>query len=128
MIRVCSQRTQAGAKQFVADAGMHQRELKARPRTVYTRPAPPAFVMVIGARSPRTPLHHIIDLVARMHGCTFDAVMSRSRRRYHVVARHAAICAARQSRPGLSLPSLGKLFGGRDHTTILHAMRKRGFR
>lgn len=43
-----------------------------------------------------------------------------------VAARHEAMTAAYQQRPDLSLPQLGKLFGGRDHTTILHAVRKAG--
>jgi chromosomal replication initiation ATPase DnaA len=36
------------------------------------------------------------------------------------------MAAAYQQRPDLSLPQLGKMFGGRDHTTILYAVRKAG--
>lgn len=46
--------------------------------------------------------------------------------------RHARICLARQTaiyevrrqRPNLSYPAIGRWFGGRDHTKILHSVRK----
>jgi chromosomal replication initiator protein len=40
-----------------------------------------------------------------------------------VRARHIAMYLARQLTP-LSLPNIGRQFGGRDHTTVLYAVRK----
>jgi hypothetical protein len=48
-----------------------------------------------------------------------------TRRQRHIVRpRQLAIYAVYLKRPDLSLPHIGRLFGGRDHTTILHAVRK----
>jgi hypothetical protein len=40
-----------------------------------------------------------------------------------VAARFEAIVAVAQVRYAWSLPQLGRFFGDRDHTTILHAIR-----
>lgn len=71
-------------------------------------------------------LHRVIDLVARMHGSTYAHVMSAERTRIHATARHACVCAVKEVRPVYSLKQLGDLFGGRDHTTIIHSLNVRG--
>jgi chromosomal replication initiation ATPase DnaA len=118
----------AGAKQIVPDTGFRMRELKARPRLVEVMPATKLYRLPVAiARkdlSPHTPLQRIIDLVARMHGVSFAAVMGKSRRRHVVLARFAAICAVKEIRPCMTLPTLGRLFG-RDHTSILNALDRR---
>ncbi|WP_029620229.1 helix-turn-helix domain-containing protein [Pseudorhizobium marinum] len=40
------------------------------------------------------------------------------------LARQTAMYAVRKERPTLSLPVIGRWFGGRDHTTVLHSIRK----
>ena len=50
-------------------------------------------------------------------------VLGASRRKDLVSARQTAIYLAREL-TDLSLPLLGRFFGGRDHTTILHAHRR----
>ena len=88
--------------------------------------------VVVPIRTPFAETRRTIDLVARMHGSTLLAVMSKTRLRKHIVPRQAAICAvaeffASKGNPK-SLPELGRMFGGLDHTTVLHAQRKRGYR
>lgn len=123
MFVACATRTMAGAKQIVPDTGFQER---ARPVPVVriVQPKPRRLPVARNDIRPHTPLQNIIDLVARMHGVSFAAVMSKSKRARICIARYAAICAIRQARPGMTLPQLGKLFG-RDHTTIIHALDRR---
>ena len=66
----------------------------------------------------------IIARVAEAFGFTHADIVGDGRTSDVVRARYAAIAAVREARPDLSLPRLGRLFGGRDHTTMLHAIRK----
>jgi chromosomal replication initiator protein len=50
-------------------------------------------------------------------------ICSASRTKDLVLARQIAMYLARQLTPA-SLPTIGKLFGGRDHSTVLHACNK----
>ncbi len=79
---------------------------------------------VVEFRGPRE-IRRIIDLVARMHGETFASVMAPVRFRGPVLARQAAMCAVKEGRPNISIAQIGRIFR-RDHTTVLHAMQKRG--
>lgn len=78
-------------------------------------------------RPPGYAIRAIIDLVARMHGATYDEVMSKCRQHRVVTARQAAMCAVAHKRPDCSLPMLGRIFK-RDHTTVLYVLRVRGLR
>lgn len=66
----------------------------------------------------------IIKRAAEAYGLTYRDLVGRSRRHDIVRARHAAIAVLAADRPDLSLNALGRHFGGRDHTTILFALRK----
>lgn len=66
----------------------------------------------------------IIRAIARSHGVTWKEITSGCRIRHIVAARQTAMYEVRTRRPDLSLPQIGRLFGGRDHTTVLHAIRK----
>ncbi|MFB0491249.1 chromosomal replication initiation ATPase DnaA [Methylobacterium sp. OAE515] len=72
------------------------------------------------AREPR----RIIAQVAVAFGLTHADVVGPSRTAPVLRARLAAIAAVREAHPDWSLPRLGRAFGGRDHTTMLHALRK----
>ena len=75
----------------------------------------------------KTPAKKIIAQVAAIHGLSVAEVMSNRRNRPVVEARFDAIKAVADIRPDMSLPQIGRLFG-KDHTTILHALRRRGGR
>ena len=74
-------------------------------------------------RTPRMERMELIASVAERNGASVSEVLSRRRDRRIVKARHAAILAVRERFDGDSLPMIGRLFN-RDHTSILHVVRK----
>ena len=62
-------------------------------------------------------------VVAAFYGISVAAMISARRMRELVRPRHIAMYLASET-TGQSLPAIGRLFGGRDHTTVLHAVRK----
>lgn len=77
-------------------------------------------VNLLAHPSPKT----IIKLVALKHGVARVDVVGPPRTRPIVAARHEAIGLIYTHCKHYSLPELGRFFGNRDHTTMLHAMRK----
>ncbi|HEX2554214.1 MAG TPA: helix-turn-helix domain-containing protein [Microvirga sp.] len=69
----------------------------------------------------------IIATVAARHGMTASTLLGPSRCRPVKTARWEAIREVRLAFPHRSLPWLAQQFG-RDHTTILHALRSMGLR
>ncbi|WP_116111759.1 chromosomal replication initiator protein DnaA [Austwickia chelonae] len=65
----------------------------------------------------------IIAQTAQYFGLTVDDVCGSSRSRILVTARQIAMYLCREL-TDLSLPKIGQQFGGRDHTTVMHADRK----
>lgn len=65
--------------------------------------------------------------VAALHGYTLAEIVGKRQNKEIIAARHDAIKAVADARPDMSLPQVGKIFH-RDHTSILHALRKRGGR
>lgn len=65
----------------------------------------------------------IKEVVARFYSITVDELKSSRRSKNISNPRQLAMYLSR-SLLGLSYPQIGKLFGDRDHTTVLHACRK----
>ena len=65
----------------------------------------------------------IMALVAMSYGFSIREMKGPSRRQPLVLARQIAMYLCRHL-TDLSLPKIGKLFGGRDHTTVMHANTK----
>ena len=65
----------------------------------------------------------IMAQTAAYFGLTIDDLCSSSRSRVLVTARQIAMYLCRELTE-LSLPKIGQQFGGRDHTTVMHADRK----
>ena len=65
----------------------------------------------------------IIAQTAAYFGLTIDDLCGSSRSRVLVTARQIAMYLCREL-TDLSLPKIGQQFGGRDHTTVMHANRK----
>jgi chromosomal replication initiator protein len=65
----------------------------------------------------------IMTHVADYFAVTVDDLCGQSRTHVLVTARQIAMYLCREL-TDLSLPKIGQLFGGRDHTTVMHADRK----
>lgn len=65
----------------------------------------------------------IIDAAAVYYGVEILELLSSRRTLRIVIPRQVAMFVCAEYTP-LSLPEIGRRFGGRDHTTVLHAHRK----
>lgn len=65
----------------------------------------------------------IIMVTAAQRGYTLDEVISPNRSRHLCSVRDACIRVVADAKPHLSLKQIGRLFR-RDHTTIIHSLRK----
>jgi chromosomal replication initiator protein len=65
----------------------------------------------------------IISQTAGYFQLTFDDLVSSRRSKNIALARQVAMYICREM-TGLSLTSIGEIFGGRDHTTVIHAYQK----
>ncbi len=65
----------------------------------------------------------ILDETAKMFGWTIDDLCGRSRRRPLVTARQIGMYVFREL-TDYSYPQIAREFGGRDHTTVMHAVEK----
>ncbi|MCW2605622.1 MAG: chromosomal replication initiator DnaA [Frankiales bacterium] len=65
----------------------------------------------------------IMAATAEYFGLTLEDLCGSSRSRVLVSARQIAMYLCREL-TDLSLPKIGQMFGGRDHTTVIHADRK----
>jgi chromosomal replication initiator protein len=71
---------------------------------------------------PRTDAELLAEIAAIL-GFEVEALRSKSRQRPLVTARQIAMYVFREL-TDLSYPSIARLFGGRDHTTVIHAVEK----
>jgi len=65
----------------------------------------------------------IMETVASYYNVTPEDLIKQSRKKEFVKPRQIAMYLIRQELE-TSLPSIGEFFGGRDHTTVIHALEK----
>ncbi len=77
--------------------------------------------------SPQRPLtpDRMLDVFATYFGFTVEALKGKSRQRPLVTARQIGMYVMRDV-TDLSYPAIAREFGGRDHTTVIHAVDKIG--
>ncbi len=75
------------------------------------------------AQGPEITAATIMGQTASYFGMSIDDLCGTSRSRVLVTARQIAMYLCREL-TDLSLPKIGQQFGGRDHTTVMHAERK----
>ena len=64
----------------------------------------------------------IMSTVCDYYGLTMDDLTGPTRKREITVPRQIAMYLTREM-TGMSLPQIGNVFGGRDHTTVLHSCK-----
>jgi chromosomal replication initiator protein len=79
--------------------------------------------MLADQAGPEISLATIMTQTALYFGLTIDDLCGQSRSRVLVTARQIAMYLSREL-TDMSLPKIGQQFGGRDHTTVMHAERK----
>ena len=73
---------------------------------------------------PRTPsVREIQEQTAEAFGVPMDVLLSASRAQPAAFARQVAMYLAREL-SGASLPTIGRAFGNRNHTTVMHACKR----
>lgn len=80
-----------------------------------------------GERSPserRMMAEITVDTLRDFPDVTLEDVMGQSRNRKIVHARQLIMYQIYRERLDTSFPEIGRFFGGRDHTTVMHAVRK----
>jgi chromosomal replication initiator protein len=82
---------------------------------------------IIGKEAPvetRRSWREIVNEVCEQSNFSTRCILSRSQTYEVSSVRHFAILAVWAEREDLSLPRIGNLMGGRDHTTILNSLRR----
>jgi len=72
-------------------------------------------------RNTITPID-ILEIISEHCGVTVDDVLSKTRKKEQVEARHI-FCAIMKKEFGYSYTSIGQIIGHRDHTTVIHAVK-----
>ena len=65
----------------------------------------------------------MLEITADYFGFTVEALKGKSRQRPLVTARQIGMYVMREQ-TDLSYPAIAREFGGRDHTTVIHAVRE----
>jgi chromosomal replication initiator protein len=78
---------------------------------------------LIAVQSRQVTIDNIQRTVAEYYKIKVSEMYSKKRSRLIARPRQIAMALAKELTP-LSLPDIGEAFGGRDHTTVLHACRK----
>ena len=79
--------------------------------------------LVHGSEPRRIKIEDILKVVSRHFGVSKGDILSQRRHRSVVWPRQIGMYLAKQL-TSRSLPEIGRRFGNRDHTTVLHAIRK----
>lgn len=79
--------------------------------------------LVHGIEPRRIKIEDILRIISRHYGVSKGDILSQRRHRSVVWPRQIGMYLAKQM-TSRSLPEIGRRFGNRDHTTVLHAIRK----
>jgi hypothetical protein len=118
------EKRQAGEKQQAEIATRRNRQrLEDKRRAKLDRWVARLCATPPGEGPERKLIKDIVREVATLHQLEPAALTGSARGRPIVLARHEAIYRCAAERADLSFVIIGRLFGGRDHSTIIHAIR-----
>lgn len=98
----------------------HQKHLE-RMRNYQGEPIETLYRIIVPMK--RTKRQITMEVLKDHPGVKFSDLIGPSRRDQFVIARHEAMYAI-WNELRISFPSIGLFFGGRDHTTVLYAVKK----
>ncbi len=78
---------------------------------------------IVGAKKKVTSAKKIAESVSEFYNITLEDLIKQSRKKEYVKPRQIAMYLMRKELDS-SFPSIGDFFGGRDHTTVMHAVDK----
>lgn len=78
---------------------------------------------IVGTKKRITSAKKIAESVAEFYNITLEDLIKQSRKKEYVKPRQIAMFLIRKELDN-SFPSIGDFFGGRDHTTVMHAVEK----
>jgi chromosomal replication initiator protein len=78
---------------------------------------------MVTSKKKTTSLKKIGLIVAEFYNITTEDILKQSRKKEFVKPRQIAMYLARKELDS-SFPTIGEFFGGRDHTTVMHAVEK----
>jgi chromosomal replication initiator protein len=80
---------------------------------------------IIGSSKPRKiSVKEIMDVTSETFSVSVEDLVGPSRRRPLVAARQICMYVIRETMPEMSFPAIAREFGDRDHTTVMHAVKK----
>lgn len=83
--------------------------------------APPLIPKTVRYITNQAKIDAVISLMEKTYHVTLHQLQSKSRNRDYVTPRHLCIYFIEMYELTESLKKTGELFGGRDHSTVLHA-------
>ena len=92
-------------------------------RGLFLDQAKSILASIVSSKKRVTSPKKIADLVAEFYNITMDDLIKQSRKKEYVKPRQIAMYLIRKELDN-SFPSIGDFFGGRDHTTVMHAVEK----
>jgi hypothetical protein len=73
---------------------------------------------------PKTMRDIAMEVLARFPGVTLADIQGSRRTKLFTFPRHVAMYEIARQMPHKSYPEIGRFFGGKDHTSVLHSVRK----
>jgi len=92
-------------------------------RALFLEQAKSILASIVGTKKRVTSIKKIAESVASFYNITMEDLLKESRKKEYVKPRQIAMYLIRKELDN-SFPSIGDFFGGRDHTTVMHAVEK----